>query len=285
MIRAVSPNDAARICDIARRKGKTQGLVPTMGALHEGHVKLIRECRKQCSFLVVSIFVNPAQFGPGEDLASYPADLKKDMRMCRENGVDMIFTPGAADMYPADFETFVEPGRLAAHLCGLKRPGHFRGVATVVLKLFNIIRPDIAVFGKKDYQQLAVIKKMARDLDLTLKIRGVETVRTKSGLAVSSRNRYLSVGELERAALLRKSLQEGRLMASRGSSAADIKRKIRAMLKAAGGRIDYVSVCDRESLEDVREVRGNALIALAVKIGPARLIDNIEIEGPGKAKK
>lgn len=279
MIRAVSPKTAARICDAAGKKGKTIGLVPTMGALHEGHIKLIRECRRQCSFLVVSIFVNPTQFGPKEDLGSYPRDMKKDMRLCRENGVDMIFVPAAKDMYPEGFETFVDLEKLAAHLCGLKRPGHFRGVATVVLKLFNIINPDIAVFGKKDYQQLAVIKKMARDLNLRLKIEGVETVRTTSGLAVSSRNRYLSGDELGRAALLRKSLLEGRMMAARGASASAIKKKISTTLRAAGGKIDYVSVCDRESLEEISSPRGKALIALAVKIGPARLIDNIEIKG------
>ena len=282
MISAVSPKAAARVCDAARSRGKTIGLVPTMGALHEGHIKLISECRKQCSFLVVSIFVNPAQFGPKEDFASYPRNLKKDLRICRENGVDMVFTPSVKDMYPPDFETFIELEKLPGHLCGLKRPGHFRGVATVVLKLFNIINPDMAVFGKKDYQQLTVIKKMARDLNLRLRIKGVETVRTGSGLAVSSRNRYLSADELRRAALLRKSLEEGRLMASRGAAAADIKKRIREMLMPAGGKIDYVYVCDRESLEDIKEVKGKALIALAVKIGTARLIDNIEIRCPAR---
>ncbi|MCD6312099.1 MAG: pantoate--beta-alanine ligase [Elusimicrobia bacterium] len=279
---AVSPKEVSRICRTARKKGKAVGLVPTMGALHEGHTKLIRECRKKCGFLVVSIFVNPAQFSPKEDLKTYPRNLKKDLTICRKNGVDLVFVPGVKDVYPAGFETFAELEKLPRHLCGLKRPGHFRGVATVVLKLFNIAQPDIALFGKKDYQQLAVIRKMARDLNVPVKIKGVETVREKSGLAVSSRNRYLSPSQLEKASFLRKALLEGKRMASSGESAADIKKKIKTVLRFSCGKIDYVSVCDRDSLEDIKEVRGKALIALAVKIGPARLIDNIEINGPAR---
>ncbi len=281
---AVSPKEVYRVCRAARKKGKTVGLVPTMGALHEGHIKLIRECRKKCAFLVVSVFVNPAQFSPEEDLKSYPRNLKKDILICRANGADLVFVPGVKDIYPEGFETYVELEKLPAHLCGLKRPGHFRGVATVVLKLFNIARPDIAVFGKKDYQQLTVIRKMVRDLNVPVKIMGVETVREKSGLAVSSRNRYLSPSELEHAAFLRKALAEGKRMASSGDSAADIKKKIKSMLKSSSGRIDYISVCDRGSLEDIKKVRGKALIALAVKIGGARLIDNIEVDGPERRK-
>ncbi|MEA2082416.1 MAG: pantoate--beta-alanine ligase [Elusimicrobiota bacterium] len=277
MKKAVSPEEVFRICRNARKKGKTVGLVPTMGALHKGHTKLIRDCRKKCGFLVVSIFVNPAQFAPKEDLGSYPRSLEKDLTVCRRNGVDMVFVPGTEVIYPGGFETYVKLERLPGHLCGLKRPGHFRGVATVVLKLFNIVRPDIAVFGKKDYQQLAVIRKMAADLNVPVKIKGVETVRERSGLAVSSRNRYLSSDQRERAAFLRKALLEGKRMAASGASPANIKRKINSVLKLSGGRIDYVSVCDRESLEVIKEERGRALIALAVKIGSARLIDNIEI--------
>ncbi len=276
---AVSPTNVRRFIAAARKKQNTVGLVPTMGALHEGHAKLIQECRKQCGFLVVSIFVNPAQFAPNEDLKSYPRNLKKDLMICRKHGVDMVFIPGVKDIYPAGFETCVELEKLPGHLCGLKRPGHFHGVATVVLKLFNIVTPDIAVFGKKDYQQLAVIRRMVRDLNVPVKIKGVETVREKSGLAVSSRNRYLSPSKLECAGLLRKSLLEGRRMASLGKSAAEIKKKIKTLLKFSQGKIDYISVCDRDTLEDIKQVRGKALIALAVKIGPARLIDNIEING------
>ncbi|MBA3065645.1 pantoate--beta-alanine ligase [bacterium] len=279
MKKAVSPEEVSRLCSSSRKKGKTVGLVPTMGALHEGHIKLIRECRKKCDFLVVSIFVNPAQFAPKEDLKNYPRTLKRDILICRENGADLVFTPGMKDIYPCGFETYVELEKLPAHLCGLKRPGHFRGVATVVLKLFNIVRPALAVFGKKDYQQLAVIRKMARDLNVPVKIVGVETVRAKSGLAVSSRNRYLSSSELDNAGILRKSLLEGKRMASSGASGAAIKRKIKGMLKSSRGRVDYISVCDRETLEDVKEIQGKALIALAVQVGPARLIDNIEITG------
>jgi len=277
---AVSPTNVRKFVAAARKKGETVGLVPTMGALHEGHTKLIQECRKKCGFLAVSIFVNPAQFAPKEDLESYPRTLKKDLMICRKNGADMVFIPGVKDIYPAGFETYVDLEKLPGHLCGLKRQGHFRGVATVVLKLFNIVRPDIAVFGKKDYQQLAVIRKMVRDLNVPVKIKGIETAREKSGLAVSSRNRYLSPSELERAGILRKALTEGKRMASAGASVGDIKNKIKTMLKFSQGKVDYISVCDRDTLENVKEVRGKALIALAVKIGPARLIDNIEIDGP-----
>ncbi len=263
-------------CASVRKKGGTVGLVPTMGALHEGHVSLIRECRKRCDFLVVSIFVNPSQFGPSEDFKKYPRNFKKDAEICRANGVDLIFNPSVKEMYPAGFETYVNLEKLPNHLCGLKRPGHFRGVATVVLKLFNIIQPDVAVFGKKDYQQFGVIGKMVRDLNVPVKVIACETVRTRSGLAVSSRNRFLSSSEIKNAALLRKALLAGGKMAKKNKSPSAIKKKIKAMLLKTKGKIDYVSVCDRETLEELSEIRERCLIALAVKIGRARLIDNIE---------
>ena len=200
MIVSRSPEKTFRECDEERGKGRTVGLVPTMGALHAGHISLIRKCRKLCDFLVVSIFVNPTQFGPSEDFGSYPRDFERDRNICKENGVDLIFSPRAEDMYPEGFETYVNLEKLPEHLCGLKRPGHFRGVATVVSKLFNIVRPDVAVFGKKDYQQLRIIEKMARDLNFPVKIVGAPTVRERGGLAMSSRNKYLTTEEREGAA-------------------------------------------------------------------------------------
>jgi len=271
-----SSKKAFERCVAVKRKGKIVGLVPTMGALHEGHVSLIRKCRKKCDFLVVSIFVNPAQFGPSEDFGTYPKNFKRDAEICRANGVDLIFNPSVKEMYPGGFETYVNLERLPNHLCGLKRPGHFRGVATVVLKLFNIIQPDIAVFGKKDYQQFRVIKKMTGDLNVPVRIIAGDTIRAKSGLAVSSRNRYLSPAEIKNAALLRKALLAGRGIAKKNKSSGVIKKKIKIMLKKTKGKIDYVSVCDRETLEELGKIKGRCLMAIAVKIGRARLIDNIE---------
>jgi len=256
--------------------GKTVGLVPTMGALHEGHVSLIKKCRKKCDFLVVSIFINPSQFGPSEDFKKYPRNFKRDAEICRANGVDLIFNPSVKEMYPAGFETYVNLIELPEHLCGLSRSGHFRGVVTVVLKLFNIVRPDIAVFGKKDYQQFRVIEKMARDLNVPVEVIACETVRDKNGLAVSSRNRYLSPAEIKNASLLRKALLAGKAMAGKKKSPSLIKEKIRGMLLKTKGKIDYVSVCNRETLEELDKIKGRCLIAVAVKIGRARLIDNIE---------
>ena len=276
MIILTSPVEVTAKCASVRKKGKTAGLVPTMGDLHEGHVSLIRECRKMCDFLVVSIFVNPSQFGPSEDFKKYPRNFKRDAEICRATGVDLIFNPSVKEMYPAGFETYVNLERLPNHLCGLKRPGHFRGVATVVLKLFNIVLPDVAVFGKKDYQQFRVIEKMVKDLNVPVKVIACGTVREGSGLAVSSRNRYLSSAEIKNAALLRKTLLAGREMAKKNKSAAAIKKKIKAMLLKTKGKIDYVSVCDRETLEEPGKIKGRCLIAMAVKIGRARLIDNIE---------
>ena len=189
----------------------------------------------------------------------------------------MLFHPSARDIYPAGFETYVNLEKLPSHLCGLKRPGHFRGVATVVLKLFNIIQPDVAVFGKKDYQQLKVIKKMTEDLNVPVRIIAGATVRAPSGLAVSSRNRYLSEEEAEKASLLRKSLFEGKKLYSEGKNPAEVKKKMARILSKTGGEIDYIAVCGRETLEELKKTRAEALIALAVKIGRARLIDNIEV--------
>jgi len=277
MIVARSPRRAFELCVLEKKKGRTVGLVPTMGDLHDGHISLIRKCRKKCDFLTVSIFVNPAQFSPREDFKNYPRNLRRDSEICRKNGVDFIFNPTVKDVYPEGFETYVNLEKIPNHLCGLKRPGHFRGVATVVLKLFNIIQPDVAVFGKKDYQQLKLIKKMARDLNVPVKIIAGETVRSSKGLALSSRNRYLSLDDSERALFLRKSLLLGRRLVYSGSAPDAVKEKMRHIIKKSGGKIDYISVCDRDSFEELKKIEKDALIAVAVKVGPARLIDNIEV--------
>ena len=277
MIVARSPRRAFELCVLEKKKGRTVGLVPTMGDLHDGHISLIRKCRKKCDFLTVSIFVNPAQFSPREDFKNYPRNLRRDSEICRKSGVDLLFNPSAKDVYPEGFETYVNLEKIPNHLCGLKRPGHFRGVATVVLKLFNIIQPDVAVFGKKDYQQLKLIKKMARDLNVPVKIIAGETVRSSKGLALSSRNRYLSLDDSERALFLRKSLLLGRRLVYSGSAPDAVKEKMRHIIKKSGGKIDYISVCDRDSFEELKKIEKDALIAVAVKVGPARLIDNIEV--------
>lgn len=263
----------------AKAEGQKVVFVPTMGFLHDGHRELIKTGRKAAGkdgFLVLSIFVNPAQFGPGEDLSSYPRDLERDLKMAGEEGVDAVFTPGVEDVYPKGFETFVEVTGLQRHLCGEMRPGHFRGVATVVLKLFNMVLPDSAVFGKKDYQQLKIIEKMARDLNLGLTIIGVDTVRESDGLAKSSRNSYLSADERRAAARIPEALNAASDGAASGIRQArdliEIMKKI--IEKEPGAVIEYIRVCDKESLEDLDMIEDEALVALAVKIGRARLIDN-----------
>jgi len=280
MIVVRSPKKAHKICVNKKKKGKTIGFVPTMGALHKGHISLIKKCKNLCDFLVVSIFVNPTQFGPKEDFKAYPRDFKKDKKICEEQGVDLIFYPRVKDMYPEGFETYVEVEKLPQHLCGLFRPGHFRGVATVVLKLFNIIQPDVAVFGKKDYQQLRVIEKMVRDLNVPVKIVGGQTVREKDGLAMSSRNWYLNEDERKRATLLRKALLHGKKLLLQGRKPQVVKTEMRKILKKANGKIDYISICDRFTLDEIKEFKKDCLIAVAVKIGRARLIDNIEVAEP-----
>jgi pantoate--beta-alanine ligase len=263
-----------------RAAGKTIGLVPTMGFLHEGHLSLIRQCRAENKAVVVSIFVNPTQFGPNEDLERYPRDPAGDAAKCRDAGADAIFTPSADAIYPADYHTFVEVERISKPLCGRSRPGHFRGVASVVLKLFNIVRPDKAYFGSKDYQQLQVIRIMARDLNLDVEIVGCETVREADGLAMSSRNAYLSPEQRIQAAVLHGALLRARDLAAAG--AGDAAEYIRVMsdtiLAAPDAEIDYVALVDHETLEDVNEVHGRALAALAVRVGKTRLIDNMLVE-------
>ena len=252
-------------------------LVPTMGALHAGHVSLMRKARKLAGEegrVVVSIFVNPTQFGPGEDFSRYPRTFARDCRLCEEAGVDIVFHPGAEDIYPEGFSTYVDEERVSLGLCGKSRPGHFRGVCTVVLKLFNIIAPDAAVFGEKDYQQVAVIRGMVRDLNVPVRIVAAPTVREADGLALSSRNAYLSPEERLEAPVIRRAL----LLARDAPRArpADIERLVRrAIAKAPLARIDYIEVLDARTLEKPGPATRELVIACAVWFGRTRLIDNI----------
>lgn len=262
---------------IARNRGLIIGFVPTMGALHAGHQALMRRAREDCGFVVASIFVNPLQFGPQEDYERYPRDLERDAQMAEAAGVDLLFAPSSAEMYPPGFATSVEVAGLTAGLCGAHRPGHFRGVATVVTKLLNIVRPDRAYFGQKDAQQLAVIRRLAADLDMQTEIIGVPTVREADGLAISSRNAYLSAEERRAAAVLYRSLQAAAEAARRGErSPARLQALMWDTLAAERlARPEYAEVVDAETLQPLARLAGRALLAVAARVGPARLIDNI----------
>src|ERR1041385_2786509 len=261
----------------ARKSRRTIGLVPTMGALHAGHEKLIRTARKAADIVVVSIFVNPLQFGPNEDYAKYPRALPKDLEMCEWAGVDLVFAPPLEEMYPLPQLTFVEVTRISDHLCGASRPGHFRGVATVVLKLFNIVQPDGAWFGEKGIQQLAVIRRMVTDLNLPIEIIGVPTVRESDGLAVSSRNQYLSPAGRQAAPVLYRALREASSVFRSGERDA---RKIReaamvVLSKEPMEPAEHLEIVDPIEMQPVSEVSIPVRIAGAVRIGPTRLIDNV----------
>lgn len=252
------------------------GLVPTMGFLHEGHLSLIRIARQHADKVVVSIFVNPTQFAPGEDFAAYPRDEARDLAMCEAEGADVVFLPSPEQMYAPDASVALTENRLAKTMCGLTRPTHFQGVLTVVNKLFNITRADSAVFGMKDAQQLAVIRRMVRDLDMPIAIVPGPIVREPDGLAMSSRNTYLSADERRHALCLRRSLDLAEAMWRRGDSAADaVLGAMREQIAPTPGAvIDYIVAVDADSLEPVETLRPNTLVALAVKIGRTRLIDN-----------
>jgi pantoate--beta-alanine ligase len=255
------------------------GLVPTMGALHEGHLSLVRRARAENDCVWVSIFVNPTQFAPNEDFAAYPRDTGRDLELLRAEGVDIVFTPSLAEMYPPGFDTSVDTNLISEPLEGQHRPGHFLGVATVVLKLLNITRPARAYFGRKDAQQLAVIRQMVRDLNLDVEIVPCETVREPDGLAMSSRNAYLSPPERQAALVLWNALSLAREMWTRGArDASTFRRRMRELIEAEeAARIDYVSVADPETLREVQRIQGPALVSLAVRIGRTRLIDNITL--------
>ena len=267
----------------ARGRGGKIGLVPTMGALHVGHISLIEAAVKNRDFVVVSIFVNPTQFGPGEDFEEYPRPLETDLEICRKSGVDVVFAPSPEQMYPVDNVTWVNVEKLTGPLCGKSRPGHFRGVTTVCAKLFNIVSPDAAYFGQKDAQQAIVIKRMVADLNMPLEIVIRPTVREPNGLAVSSRNQYLSDRQKKDAANIYKSLLKCRRMIEAGTSETqqiiDGMRKI--LQQIPSGQIEYISIVDAETLESIEQIAGKILAAVAVKVGPARLIDNILVDADG----
>jgi pantoate--beta-alanine ligase len=248
-----------------------------MGALHDGHVDLIRAARRETGFTVVSIFVNPAQFGPNEDFTRYPRPIEKDLEICRAEAVDIVFAPEVQTIYPADFRTFVEVQQLQDVLEGASRPGHFRGVTTVVLKLLNIVQPDLAYFGQKDAQQARIIQQMVQDLDLQVALAIRSIVREPDGLALSSRNRYLSPEERQHATVLYQVLQEAREQIEAGEKdAAALKQRLEARIRnTPGAVVDYVAVVSPDSFQAVHDLTGDVLVALAVRFGRTRLLDNL----------
>lgn len=262
-----------------RKQGLKVGFVPTMGYLHEGHQSLIKRSGEN-DRTVVSVFVNPIQFGPNEDFASYPRDLERDMKKCEEAGADLVFAPEASEMYAGDFSTYVDMTGPTNELCGLKRPGHFRGVCTVVSKLFNMVLPDKAYFGQKDAQQLAVIKRMARDLSFGIEIVGCPIIREEDGLAKSSRNTYLSSDERSAATVISKALSIGNELIVNGETNAETVLKVitEKIESEPLARIDYVKAVDADSIEPIQTVSGRVLFAVAVYIGKTRLIDNFIAE-------
>jgi pantoate--beta-alanine ligase len=269
-----------KLLKAARGDSKKIGFVPTMGALHIGHISLIEAAVKSCDFVVVSIFVNPTQFGPGEDFEKYPRPIETDLEICKKSGVDAVFVPTAEEMYPSKNITWVNVEKLTEKLCGCSRPGHFRGVTTVCAKLFNIVTPDIAFFGQKDAQQAIVIKRMVADLDMPLEIVICPTIRESDGLAVSSRNQYLNKQQRQDAAYLYKSLEKCLEMVNVGKN--DTEEIILEMKKILSQKssidIEYINIVNPKTLEDIDRIVGKALVAVAVKLGPARLIDNILID-------
>lgn len=274
-----SVSEMKRIASAARAAGKSIAFVPTMGFLHEGHASLMREGRRRGDLLVASIFVNPTQFGAGEDLDAYPRDLARDTVVALECGADVLFVPRASDMYPAGFQTWVNVESVSLPLCGASRPGHFRGVTTVVAKLFNIVRPTVSLFGEKDYQQLTVIRRMVADLDMETEVVGMPTVREADGLAMSSRNSYLSPDERRSALCLSRSLAAAAgLYRSGERSVARLREAVTGIiLKEPAAVIDYVDFRDGDTLEEVGVADDRTVLALAVRIGKTRLIDNTMI--------
>ena len=264
-----------------KREGKTIGFVPTMGYLHEGHLTLVRSAKKQADIVIVSIFVNPLQFGPKEDFSRYPRDLERDLALLQEEGVNCVFAPTAEEMYPEGFSTFVEvSGELTEVMCGKSRPGHFKGVATVVTKLFNIVTPDLAFFGQKDAQQLFIIEKLVRDLNLNVEIVRVPTRREEDGLAMSSRNTYLSPEERKAATILYRALKRGEELVLTGERNPEkLKLILEEYIKTEQrAHIDYVEVRSVPDLKPMAKIQGKFIIALAVYIGKTRLIDNFILE-------
>ena len=273
-------NEMQKLSREAKEKGKTIGFVPTMGYLHEGHLSLIRAAREECDVVVVSIFVNPTQFGLGEDLEKYPRDMDRDEALVREEGADIIFAPSAEEMYPEGCYISVEAASyLTEGLCAKSRPGHFDGVATVVSKLFSSVSPDKSYFGQKDAQQALVIKRMVKDLNLPVEVRVMPIVRERDGLAMSSRNTYLSEDERDKALCLYWSLKKAEeLVADGQTSVVSIKEEMEKILMLGDAKIDYIEITNADDLKSLKEVKGDTLIAVAAFIGDTRLIDNIVIK-------
>jgi len=284
-----SPSEMQSVCRVLRQKGNTIGFVPTMGFLHEGHLSLVRRAISDSDVVVVSIFVNPTQFGPDEDLNRYPKDFERDLSLLKSEGVDLVFHPKASDMYPKNYATFVYVERITDRLCGSKRPGHFRGVATVVSKLFNIVGPCRSYFGQKDYQQTVMVKKMVKDLHMDVEVVVCPTVREPDGLAISSRNSYLLPEERSAATVLIKALRAGEaaILGFNGKSEASsttVTSVMRSVLDSEPmAEVEYVEAADPDTLDQLKEIQSSTsksttLLALAVRIGKTRLIDNLLVK-------
>jgi pantoate--beta-alanine ligase len=272
-------DEIARFREWRRKLGGTVGFVPTMGYLHPGHIALVRRAKAENKHVVVSVFVNPAQFGPREDFAAYPRDIERDESLLKEEKVDALFMPDLEEMYPERYSTWIDVEGITGRLEGASRPGHFRGVATVVTKLFNIVEPTRAYFGQKDAQQLAVIRKMVADLNMNVTIEAVPTVREIDGLAMSSRNVYLGPDERESAAVLYKALTTTLKLYEKGErNAGKLRREMTSLIESEpGAAVDYVSIADAETLDELDVIENPALVSLSVRIGSTRLIDNMTL--------
>jgi pantoate--beta-alanine ligase len=281
-----NPDDMHLACAQRHRDGRRIGLVPTMGALHEGHLSLIRAARAQSDVVAVSLFVNPLQFGPKEDLAKYPRTFERDCQLLEEEKVDLLFAPSNEDMYPPGATTFVTVEGLSDRLCGRSRPGHFRGVTTVISKLFHIAEPDLAFFGQKDAAQVAIIRRMVRDLNLPVRIMVCPIVREKDGLALSSRNAYLDPQQRKQALVLHRALMRGETLADTGehSAAILIEAGKQVIAEEPGARLDYFEVVNPETLDPVADISHGALVAVAAFIGNTRLIDNVVLRSAGEVR-
>ena len=281
-----TPDEMHAACAQRKHDGRRIGFVPTMGALHEGHLSLVRAARAQTDVVAASIFVNPLQFGPAEDLAKYPRQFERDRELLEAEGCELLFAPEEKDMYPAGTETFIEVAGLSDRLDGKSRPGHFRGVTTVVSKLFHIVEPDAAFFGQKDAAQAAIIRRMVADQSFPVKIVVCPIVREKDGLAMSSRNTYLNPEQRKQATVLHRALMRVQTMADTGESSAAmlVAAGKEVMAEETGARLDYFEAVDWETLEPVFDIKGGALIAVAAWIGSTRLIDNVVLHGVGSAK-
>lgn len=273
-------------CFALKREGKRLGFIPTMGALHAGHLSLVRAARQQCQAVAVSIFVNPTQFGPNEDFAKYPRTFDRDQQLLEAEKVDLIFAPSVEEMYPPGSKTFVHVEEMSKKLCGKSRPGHFRGVTTVVNKLFNIVEPDLAFFGQKDAAQCAILRRMVRDLALRVEIIVCPIVRESDGLALSSRNAYLSPTERKQAAILHRALMRVQFLADKGERSSEklIAAAREVFAEEPAVRLDYAEIVDTDTLDPLPDISRGALVAVAAFVGATRLIDNLVLTGPGTAQ-